>query len=116
MLQTWLVFSFAVWATAALLPGFRLEGGIKGTLTVAGVFGLLNWAIGWLLYGVIGVGTLGLGFLLGFVTRWVVNAILLVLTDRLLDSLEMSSWRTAGLASLSMSFFGSVGEWVLRSL
>jgi len=106
---TWLVLSLAVWVTSLVVPGFKVRG-FGGALAVAAIFGVLNWLIGWLLFVVIGLGTLGLGFLLAFLTRWIVNAILLEITDALSDKLEIRSFGWALIAALVMSLVGTVGE------
>jgi uncharacterized membrane protein YvlD (DUF360 family) len=60
--------------------------------------------------------TLGLAWLLAFITRWIINAILLVLTDKLTDHLKIDSFGWALLGSLMMSAIGTLGEWVVRSV
>lgn len=112
---TWLVLSLAVWVTSLVVPGFKVRG-FGGALAVAAIFGVLNWLIGWLLFVVIGLGTLGIGFVLAFVTRWVVNAILLKITDALTDKLEIKSFGWALIAALVMSLAGTVGEAVVHHL
>jgi putative membrane protein len=109
LIITWLVLSLAVWVTSLVVPGFKVRG-FGGALAVAAIFGVLNWLIGWLLFVVIGLGTLGLGFLLAFLTRWIVNAILLEITDALSDKLEIRSFGWALIAALVMSLVGTVGE------
>ncbi len=116
MLTTWAVYTVALWATSRVLPGFELRGGFTGALAVGAIYGLLNLLLGWLLYVVIGVATLGIGFLIGFATRFVVTTILLVVTDAVSERLEIAGWRTAALGALGMSFFGMVTEWGLRAL
>jgi putative membrane protein len=69
--------------------------------------------VGWLLFVIIGIGTLGLGFLLAFVTRWVVNAILLKVTDALTDRLTIRGFGPALLAALVMSVLGTFGEYLV---
>jgi putative membrane protein len=112
---TWLVLSLAVWVTSLVVPGFKVRG-FGGAVAVAAIFGVLNWLIGWLLFVVIGLGTLGLGFLLAFLTRWVVNAILLEITDALSDKLEIKSFGWALIAALVMSLAGTVGEAAVNQL
>jgi len=116
VIKTWLVFSFALWATSRLVPGFEIKGGAKGVALVALLFGLLNWSLGWLVRSLIVVATLGLGLLLMFITRWVANTLILMLTDRLSESLRIQSASTAAIAALVMSVFWSLGEWLLRAL
>jgi putative membrane protein len=115
LLLSWLVLSVAVWVTAAILPGFKVHG-FWGAIKVAGLFGLLNWLIGWFIFVLIGIGTLGLGFLLAFITRWVVSALLLKLTDALTSSLEIESFGRAFLAALLMSGIGTIAEWLVYRL
>jgi len=112
---SWLVLSAAFWLTAEILPGFQVKA-FKGAMVVAAIFGLVNWLIGWLLFGVIGVLSLGLGFLLAFLTRWLVNAILLKLTDSLSSSLNIKDFRTALLGALLISLFGTVGQWLVQTI
>jgi len=113
MLVSFLVLTAAVWLTAMALPGFKVEG-VGGAMTVALLFGLINWAIGWLLFGLIGIGTLGIGFLLAFATRWVVNAIVLKIVDGLTDRLTIDGFGWALAAGACMSGIGTAAEYVLK--
>jgi putative membrane protein len=115
IILSWLVLSFAVWVTDAVLPGFHVKG-VKSALLVAAIFGVLNFLLGWLLFAVFTVVTLGLAWLLAFITRWIINAILLVLTDKLTDHLKIDSFGWALLGSLMMSAIGTLGEWVVWSV
>ena len=113
LLITWLISSAAVWLTAQILPGFTVKG-FKGALVASAVIGLLQVLIGWLLFFVIGVGTLGIGFLLAFITRVVVTAILIVLTDKLTVSLKVNSFGTAFVGAILISVVGTLLTRVLR--
>jgi putative membrane protein len=115
LLLSWLILSFAVWLTDTILPGVRLKSAGSAIL-VAAIFGLLNFFLGWLLFAVFTVATLGLAWLLAFITRWIINAILLKLTDALTDHLTIDRFSTALIASLMMSAIGTVGEWLVTSV
>ncbi|MEO8182420.1 MAG: phage holin family protein [Deltaproteobacteria bacterium] len=115
LLVSWLVMSVAFWLTAEILPGFRVKG-FRGAVLVAAVFGLVNWLIGWLLFVVIGVASLGLGFLFAFLTRWLVNALLLKVTDSLSSNLSVRDFRTALIGALLLSLFGTIGQALMRLL
>lgn len=115
LLLSWLVMSVAFWLTAQLLPGFEIKG-FKGALWVAALFGVINWLIGWLLFFLLGIVSLGIGFLLAFITRWIVNAILLKVTDALSSNLNVKDFRTALLGALLLSLFGTAGQWLARLL
>lgn len=115
LLLSWLVLSFAVWVTDAVLPGFHVKS-FGSAILVAAIFGILNFLLGWLLFAVFTVVTLGIAWLLAFITRWIINAILLVLTDKLTDHLTIDSFGWALGGALMMSLIGTFGEWVVRGL
>ena len=112
VLISWLILSVCVWATAAVVPGFKVRD-FKSAVLVAAVFGLLNFFLGWLLFAVFTVATLGLAWLFAFLTRWLINALLLMLTDRLTDHLKIDSFKWALVGALVISVVGAVITWVL---
>lgn len=113
LLLSWLILSVAVWLTAAILPGFHVKN-FGSAILIAAIFGVLNFLLGWLLFAIIGIATLGIGWLLSFVTRWIIDAILLKLTDRLTDHLTIDSFWWALGGALMMSLIGTAGEWLFR--
>jgi len=113
LILSWLILSVAVWATAAVLPGFHVKD-FKGAVIVAALFGLLNFVLGWLLFAVFTVATLGLAWLLGFLTRWIINALLLMLTDRMTDHLKIDSFGWALGGALVISAIAAVLQFVVR--
>jgi len=115
ILLSWLVLSFAVWLTAVVLPGFHVRS-FGSAIVVAAIFGILNFLLGWLLFAIFTIATLGLAWLLAFITRWVINAILLMLTDRITDRFTVDGFRWALGGALMMSVIGTVGEWLVRSI
>lgn len=115
LVLSWLILSLAVWVTAMVLPGFHLKDG-KSALLVAAIFGVLNFFLGWLLFTVFAVATLGLALLLAFITRWIINAILLKITDAVTDHLTIDGFGWALGGALMMSALGTAGEWVVNGL
>ena len=112
LLISWAILAFSVWGAAALVPGVRI-GGVKDALVVAAIFGILNWAVGFVLFVVIGMSTLGLGFLLAFITRWIVDAILLKVTDAMTDRISIRSFGSAFLCAMFMSAIGTFAQYLL---
>ncbi len=112
LLLSWLILSFAVWLTAAILPGFHIKN-YKSALIVSFIFGLLNLLLGWLFFAVFTVLTLGIAWLLAFITRWIINAILLKITDKLTNHLTIDSFGWALVGALMISAIGTVGQWLL---
>lgn len=115
LLLSWLILTFAVWLTAAVLPGFHVKS-FGSAILVAAIFGVLNFLLGWLLFAFFTVATLGLAWLLAFLTRWVINAILLMVTDRLTDHLTIDSFGWAFGGALMMSVIGTAGEALVHSI
>ena len=115
LILSWLILSLAVWLTSTVLPGFHVKNP-KSALLVAAIFGVLNFLLSWLLFAIFTVATLGIAWLLAFITRWIINAILLVITDKLTDHLKIDSFGWALGGALVMSLFGTLGEWIVRSV
>jgi putative membrane protein len=115
MLMSWLVLSISVWLTAAILPGFRVNG-FGGAIKAAAIFGILNWLLGQFIFVVLGIATLGIGFLLAFLTRWFVMALLLKFADALSSNFKIDSFGTAVLGALLMSGIGTLAEYGIQAL
>ena len=115
LILSWLILTLAVWVTSAILPGFHVKGP-KSALLVAAIFGVLNFLLGWLLFAIFSVATLGIAWLLAFITRWIINAILLVITDKLTDHLKIDGFGWALGGALVMSLIGTLGEWLVRAV
>jgi len=115
LLLSWLILSFAVWVTAALLPGFHIKS-FGSAILVAAVFGVLNVLLGWLFFTVLTIATLGLAWLFAFLTRWLINAILLYFTASLINNFKVDGFGWALLGALVMSLVGTGAQWVLLSI
>jgi putative membrane protein len=111
VLLNWAILSLAFWLTSKVVPGFRIAG-LWDAVLVAAIFGIVNWLLGTLLFGVFVIFTLGIGLLLSFITHWLVNAVLLKITDALTSRLQVQSFGSAMVAALVMSLLGKVGIYV----
>ncbi len=101
-------------ASRLLAPGFQVVGGFGSALVVSAVFGIVSALVGWLVYGLLGLLTLGLGFLLGFITRVVSSALLLMLTSALTGRLAVGGFGTALLAAVIIGAGSAAGDWLVR--
>lgn len=115
ILLSWLILSLAVWITAVILPGFHVKS-VLDAFIVAAIFGILNFLLGWLFFVIFAIATLGIALLLAFITRWIINAILLKITDAISDALKIDSFGWALGGALLMSVLGTVGEWMVRGM
>ena len=116
LLVAWFASSATIWLTAQFLNGFQLRNGFKGALWVGAILGLLHILLGKLLFGIIGIGTLGLGFVLKRLTEWLVTTILLIVTDKLSSTLAIRSFGLAFGAAIIISVGGNLIERVLHSV
>ena len=112
LILSWLILSFAVWLTAEVLPGVHVKS-FGSAILVAALFGVLNFLLGWIFFVVLTIATLGIALLLAFLTRWIVNAIILTITDKLTDHLTIDSFGWSLGAALMISVIGTLGEWLL---
>ncbi len=103
MLMHWLVLAAAIWVTAAVLPGVQIKDALSAVV-IAAVFSVLNVLLGWLIFVLLGVVTLGIGFWLAVVTQWVVNAIVLSLTSKVTGRLKIDSFGWALAAAACITF------------
>lgn len=113
LLLSWLILTLAVWLTAVVLPGFHVKS-FGSAILIAALIGVLNFLLGWLLFAVFTIATLGIAYLLAFITRWIINAIILKLVDAMSDSLTIDSFGWALAGALMMSAIGTLGEWLIR--
>jgi putative membrane protein len=116
MLKTFIIQAIAagiaVLVASKIIPGVRLREG-KTAIGIAAAFAGLNLVAGWLLKAVLAVVllpaavlTFGLAYLM---LGLLVNAILLYLTDRLIDDFEIEGfWPLVGSAGLI-----SIAAWLV---
>ena len=74
---------------------------------------VLQWALTGPLFILLGIGTLGIGFLLWFLTRWVAAALVLLLADKLTSRLDIAGFGSALITSFIIAAVGGVLRWVL---
>ncbi len=112
LLLSWVILSLSVWITAEVLPGFHVKS-FGGAFKVAAIYGVFSVLLGWMIWSVLAIATLGIALLFAFLTRWIVAAIILTITDKVSDTLTIDSfgWAMGGAALISL--LGTVGEWML---
>jgi putative membrane protein len=113
LLIAWLILTLGILAAAKVVPGVRVPN-FRDAMIAAAVFGILDVLLAKALFIIFGVVTLGLGFLFFFITFWVINALLLKLTDVLTDRLTINGFGSALLAALVISVVGALGHLVIR--
>ena len=109
VLIRWLVLAVAIAITAALVDGIHIDGGAGGLLAVAALFGLVNGIIRpivRLLALPVRMMTLGL-------VSFVINGLMLLLTDWLLDVLDVGGLWNAIVAAIVISVVSTILNWLI---
>lgn len=114
LLISWLILSCSVWLTSKVVPGFELEEGFGNAVLIAAMFGVLNATLGFVLFHLIGITTLFIGYILAFVTRAIVSAIVLTIVDKMSDKLKIESFPVAIASGIAISIGGAIGDWIAR--
>jgi putative membrane protein len=108
LLVNWLLSALALMIVAYIMPGFEVRG-FTGALIAALVIGLINATLGLLLKILtfpLTVITLGLFWL-------VINALMLMLASRLLESFEVSGFWAAFFGGIVLMLVNMVLRWLV---
>jgi putative membrane protein len=100
-----------VFSISRLLPGVEVKG-VKTAVIVAVVFSLLNFALGWVIHAVLFVPALLTLGLLFFFVPFIVNTVMLWLTDKLIGDFEIKNLRALLISSGAIT----VVNWILHVL
>lgn len=106
----WLGLAAAVAIATALLPGMDVDGGLGTYLWIAVLFALVNGILGTILR----VLSLPLLILTLGLFSFIINGVLVLVTDWLSSSLEVDGFGTAILASVIISLVNLVVGLALR--
>ena len=109
LLIRWLVLAIAIAITAAVVDGIHVDGGAVGLLAVAAFFGLVNALIRpivRLLALPVRVMTLGL-------VSFVINGLMLLITDWALDVLDVGGLWSAIVAAIVISVVSTLLNWLV---
>lgn len=112
LLILWVVTAFAFVIASKIIPGVHVKS-IGSAFLVAAVYGIFSVLISWLLWTVLTIGTLGLALLLGFITKFIVAAIVLKIVDVVMTSLKIDGFVNAILAALVIAGTTTVADWLL---
>ena len=102
-----LILSVAVFVVSNLFPGIRIKN-FMTAVVVAVVYSLISFLFGWLLM------LISLPFLI--ITfglfKLVINAVLLWITDKLIDDFEIKDFLTTFIAALCITAADSLIRWI----
>jgi putative membrane protein len=108
----WLSASVGLFVAAQVLPGVKLKS-FADALWAGALLGVLQWALHWFIFVLLGIATLGIGFLLWFVTRWIASALVILLAAKLSSRLEVRGFLNALVTAFIVAATGTVLRWAL---
>jgi uncharacterized membrane protein YvlD (DUF360 family) len=109
-LVSWALAAVALLLADRLFSGVRLEGDFATALAVAAGFSVLQFLLGWFLFGLLGIATLGIGFLFHFVTQLVSAALVLKLTSALSRRFTIDGFFPALGTAMLLAIAGEIGS------
>jgi len=95
------ILAVAIWIISFVVPGMKLKN-FKSALVVGGVYSLLNWVL-FKVFLFITFPLLIIKYLTLGIFGVLINAVLLVITDKMMDDFELSGWGAAILAAAGIS-------------
>ncbi len=104
----------ALLLASSLFEDVRLQGDFASALWVAALFSVLSFFFGWFLFALLGVATLGIGFVFHFVTKLVVAALVLKMTSALSARLTIEGFLPAIGTALMLALASQVGSLLLH--
>ncbi|MTA51573.1 MAG: phage holin family protein [Actinobacteria bacterium] len=96
--------ALAVWVTTMIVPGIQVSAGLRNYLVIALILALINATLGTLLK----ILTLPLAFLSLGISLLVVNTAMLLITDRLSESLTITGFWSAFFGAILISIISSM--------
>lgn len=102
-----LILSVAVFVVSNILPGIRIKNFITA-IVVAFVYSIINFLAGWLLV----LLTLPFIFITFGLFKFVINAFLLWITDKLIEDFEIKNLFTTLIAAFLITIVDSLIKWI----
>ena len=102
-----LLLSIAVFLVARIMPGIHLKS-FGTAIVVAIVYSLINYLIGWLLFLI----TLPAIIITFGLFKFVINAFLLWISDKLIDDFEIKGFGITLLAAFLITVADSILNWI----
>jgi putative membrane protein len=114
ILLAWASASFGLWVASQTLSSVRIRS-FGDAIWAGALLGVLQWALSGPLFVALGIGTLGIGFLFWFLTRWIVGALIIQITSALSSRLDVDGFFPALVTALIVAATGSVLRFVLAA-
>ena len=110
MLFLWniLFLSIAIFVVAKMLPSIHCKNFVTA-IGVAVVYSVINLFVGWLLILI----TLPLIIITFGLFKFIINALLLFITDKLIDNFEIDGFGATVIAAFLIAVIDSILKWII---
>lgn len=112
VLVTWLIATLGLWVAAKVLDRVRLAS-FGDAVWAGALLALLQALLSGPIFVMLGIGTLGIGFLLWFITQWIAAALVILLAAKLSKRLQVDGFLPALITAFIVAATGSVVRWLL---
>lgn len=109
-LISWALSATALIVSSRIFQGVRLQGDFADALWISAGYSILGFFLNWLIFGVLGVMTLGLGFIFHFVTQLVTAAIVLKITSAMSSRFDIVGFLPALGTALLLAIAGEISH------
>ncbi len=103
-----LILSVAVFLVSSFLPGIRIKN-FMTAIIVAVVYSVINFLTGWLLI----ILTLPFIIITFGLFKFVINALLLWVTDKIIEDFEIKGFLTTFIAAFLITMVDLLIKWIL---
>jgi putative membrane protein len=112
ILLAWVSAALGLWVAAKMLPSVRLSSDADA-IWAGALLGMLQALLTTPLFILLGLATLGIGFLLWFITTWIASALVIRITAALSSRLAVDGFLPALITAFVVSLAGSFVRWLL---
>lgn len=104
LLISWIFAALAILISGRVFAGVKLKGDLGDALWVSAIYAVLSFFLHWFFFTLLGIATLGLGFVFHLVTSLLAAAIVLKVTSALSSRFDITG------------FFPAVGTAILLAI
>lgn len=115
LIITLILAALALIVASRIFSNVELRGDFLTALLVAAGYSILSFLLGWLIFGLLGVVTLGLGFVFHFITQLVTAAIVLKITSAISKNLSIRGFLPALGTALLLALAGELSYRIASS-
>lgn len=116
LIISWVLSAVAILVAGRAFEGVKLTGDLADALWVSAIYALLSLLLHWLFFVLLGLATLGLGFVFQFVTNLLAAAIVLKVTSAISSRFDISGFAPAIGTAIFLAIASEVADRISDTL